>query len=129
MELNVNVTEKEILENPNAFELGNLILSKYWKAREKIEQLRKTSGNEYFHPTNSWNCSICGKSTSEVESDYLIGYDHLDCKMKQDMNIEYDNCVLCGKLSPYTRNTHIDMRIGYVEGCGQTCFQPHTCEK
>lgn len=34
----------------------------------------------------------------------------------------YDNCVICGRKSPYTVDTHIDMRIGYVEGAGQGCF-------
>lgn len=33
----------------------------------------------------------------------------------------YDNCVLCGAETPYTRSTHIDYRYGYVEGAGQLC--------
>jgi hypothetical protein len=45
------------------------------------------------------------------------------------MNDEKDKCVICGKESPYTRSTHIDMRIGYVEGGGQGCFQPNKCDK
>jgi hypothetical protein len=46
-----------------------------------------------------------------------------------DLDVEYDNCVLCGKVSPYTRSTHIDYRIGYIEGAGQGCFQPKMCDK
>lgn len=42
---------------------------------------------------------------------------------------EYDNCVICGKLSPYTRETDITYRVGYVEGGGQGCFMPFECEK
>ena len=42
---------------------------------------------------------------------------------------EYDKCVICGKESPYTMSTHIDLREGYVEGGGQGCFQPNTCNK
>lgn len=38
-----------------------------------------------------------------------------------------DVCVVCGKTSPYPRNTHIEDRIGYVEGGGQGCFQPAKC--
>ena len=34
---------------------------------------------------------------------------------------EPESCVLCGKLSPYTFSTHIDMRHGYIEGAGQLC--------
>lgn len=43
--------------------------------------------------------------------------------------VEYDHCVICGKQSPYTKDTHIDYRIGYVEGGGQGCFQPTQCDK
>jgi hypothetical protein len=41
----------------------------------------------------------------------------------------YDECVMCGKQSPYKRSTHIDLRVGYVEGGGQGCFQPHMCSQ
>jgi hypothetical protein len=39
----------------------------------------------------------------------------------------YDKCVICGKESPYTEKTNIELRVGYVEGVGQTCFQPNFC--
>jgi hypothetical protein len=32
-----------------------------------------------------------------------------------------DLCILCGVETPYDFETHIDMRIGYVEGTGQLC--------
>ena len=32
-----------------------------------------------------------------------------------------DICVLCGKETEYDRDTPIDLREGYVEGCGQVC--------
>lgn len=32
-----------------------------------------------------------------------------------------EKCVLCGTETPYEENTHIDLRHGYVEGCGQVC--------
>jgi len=41
----------------------------------------------------------------------------------------FDVCVICGKQSPYKRSTHIDHRIGYVEGAGQGCFEPHMCSQ
>lgn len=38
------------------------------------------------------------------------------------MNTETpDFCVLCGKETPYTLDTHIDFRKGYIEGAGQLC--------
>ena len=44
---------------------------------------------QYQEPTGSlvkkpnlYVCSICGKDTSEVEYDYMIGYDHLSCSLE-----------------------------------------------
>lgn len=42
---------------------------------------------------------------------------------------EYDECVTCGQKSPYSKRTHIDLRVGYVEGGGQGCFKPSICSK
>lgn len=38
-----------------------------------------------------------------------------------------DKCVLCGEETPYDKTTHIDLRVGYFEGVGQTC--PGGCKK
>jgi hypothetical protein len=35
--------------------------------------------------TDGWNCSYCGGNTFEVESDYLVGVDHLSCVLKNDV--------------------------------------------
>ncbi len=40
-----------------------------------------------------------------------------------------DKCVICGKDTPYRFNDHIDTRVGYVEGAGQGCYQPHMCSQ
>jgi hypothetical protein len=32
-----------------------------------------------------------------------------------------DKCVICGVETPYEFETHIDLRIGYIEGAGQLC--------
>lgn len=42
---------------------------------------------------------------------------------------KYDQCLLCGADSPYTQNTPIYSRLGYIEGFGQGCFEPAECEK
>jgi len=34
----------------------------------------------------------------------------------------YDRCILCGDITIYTTDTHIDHRVGYVEGAGQLCY-------
>lgn len=33
---------------------------------------------------DGWNCSYCGENTFEIESDYLVGVDHLSCLLKYD---------------------------------------------
>lgn len=40
----------------------------------------------------------------------------------------FDKCVICGEDTPYTIDTHIDYRIGYIEGGGQGCFKPGGCK-
>lgn len=80
--------------------------------------------------TTVWTCKYCGKDTSQVENDYLSGHNHLSCALEKEMvSDEYDHCVICGKQSPYKKSTHIDLRLGYVEGAGQTCFEPHMCSQ
>ena len=32
-----------------------------------------------------------------------------------------DNCIVCGVETPYDYETHVDMRLGYIEGAGQLC--------
>jgi hypothetical protein len=32
-----------------------------------------------------------------------------------------DTCIICGVETPYDFETHIDMRLGYIEGAGQLC--------
>ena len=58
--------------------------------------------------------------------------------MKRDVDIlslgqipddEPDRCLICSQLSPYSKSTHIDFRVGYIRGAGQGCFTPDNCEK
>jgi hypothetical protein len=34
---------------------------------------------------------------------------------------EYEVCILCGKVTVYKKDTHIDFRNWYIEGAGQCC--------
>ena len=73
-----------------------------------------------------WTCQYCGKDTSNVEYDYLNGYDHLSCALevsnKARVN-EFEHCILCGVETSVKIDTHVDMRIGYIDGAGQLCFK------
>jgi hypothetical protein len=69
-----------------------------------------------------WTCQFCGQDTSNVEYDYLNGYDHLSCALNAEFKAdEFDHCILCGVETAYKRSTHVDMRLGYIEGAGQLC--------
>jgi hypothetical protein len=35
--------------------------------------------------SDGWMCSYCGANTYEVDSDYLVGVDHLQCVLKNDV--------------------------------------------
>ena len=71
---------------------------------------------------NQFICQYCGKDTSNIEYDYLHGYNHLSCALEAEMKSDkFDHCIICGVETPYKRSTHIDMRIGYIEGAGQLC--------
>ena len=35
--------------------------------------------------TDGWVCSYCGGNTFEVDSEYLVGVDHLSCLLKYDI--------------------------------------------
>jgi hypothetical protein len=139
MSIQVILTEKEVLDTPNYYELGRIATNRYWQERRNQEGPQfddehfSLSINEDGTVTSinrPWTCSICGESTEEIEYDYLVGYDHLGCVLKQeDEPNQHDKCVICGKETPYLKSTHIDYRIGYVEGGGQGCYQPNICEK
>lgn len=40
----------------------------------------------------AWTCKYCGKDTSNVEYDYLFGYDHLQCALKSEMENDNKDC-------------------------------------
>lgn len=111
----VTVSEFEVLHNSNDSELGELVRKRYWELKKVLEQPHY--------------CSICGGPTHDVDGEYLQEWDHLSCVLDLQLKKPKDKCVLCGKESPYTIDTHIDYRVGYVEGVGQGCFQPNKCEK
>jgi hypothetical protein len=71
---------------------------------------------------------------SYIRKKYMV----LQESLKQEVDIlslgqipddEPERCLICGKFSPYVKSTHIDMRVGFVEGVGQSCFMTTNCEK
>lgn len=72
-----------------------------------------------------FTCQYCGKDTSEVEYDYLNGYDHLSCTLENQVqgvtNDGYELCIVCGAKTNVKFTTHVDHRLHYIEGAGQLC--------
>ena len=86
--------------------------------REKSGKTTKMENKQI----SMWTCQFCGKDTSNVEYDYLNGYDHLSCALNAEIKTDkFDHCIVCGVETAYKRSTHIDMRHGYIEGAGQLC--------
>ena len=38
------------------------------------------------------------------------------------ITLDKDKCVNCKRETLYSKETHIDFRLGYVEGAGQLCL-------
>lgn len=130
--MKITITSQEVLDNPNDAVLGALVRQKYWfEKSNEDEHMTLNIGEGGIVKSIGFKCSICGGDTSDVDFDYLVGTDHLGCKLKEEAleKNDYDVCVICGKQSPYRASTHIDLRQGYVEGAGQGCFQEHICKK
>lgn len=56
------------------------------KNQFKTETRHDMGGSYEVSVENSdvWKCSYCGNGTYEVDSDYLVGFDHLSCVLKYD---------------------------------------------
>ena len=70
--ITVTLTESEILGNPNAYALGEIVQERYWNQKNKETELAralKTSQPEIPFPKNDL-CVICGQ-----ESPYTQGHD------------------------------------------------------
>ena len=68
----ITISAEDILDTPNDQELGAKVRQKYWELTKEIKI------------ENQWVCKICGKDTSEVEYDYLVGTNHLGCELKMN---------------------------------------------
>ena len=38
----------------------------------------------------------------------------------------YEMCIMCSKETTTLKSTHVDFRVGYVEGAGQLCWECYT---
>ena len=45
-----------------------------------------------------------------------------EVKIMSKITLEKDKCVNCKRETLYGKETHVDFRLGYVEGAGQLCL-------
>jgi hypothetical protein len=68
----ITISAEDILNIPNDQELGAKVRQKYWEMTGET-------------PEPQMVCSYCGRDTSEVDIDYLVNTDHLECVLKMNV--------------------------------------------
>ena len=68
----ITISVEDILNTPNDQELGAKVRQKYWEMTGET-------------PEPQMVCSYCGRDTSEVDIDYLVNTDHLECVLKMNV--------------------------------------------
>ena len=53
---------------------------------ESDEEVVKTLNRIDSIENKTWKCSFCEKDTYDVDIEYLIGYNHLECQLRNDIN-------------------------------------------
>ena len=112
MSIKITLTEREILDHPNFYELGEYVNQKMYQ--EKEYQNKHANDDKFI---------------IFADEDGLVKGIYVPPVLDYVTEDGYDKCVVCGKKSPYTVDTDIYSRIGYVEGGGQGCFSPNECKK
>jgi hypothetical protein len=70
----ITISAEDILNTPNDQQLGAKVRQAYWSIY----------GDKEAPIENQWVCSYCGRDTSEIEYDYLVNTDHLECVLKMN---------------------------------------------
>lgn len=104
MSIKITITEEEVLGTPNYYDMGKKVHDKFWQAKRDLE----------------------GPQIDDEHVGLTINEDGLVTAINRSE--DYDECVMCGKKTPYPKTMSIHQRYGYVEGGGQGCFQPHNCD-
>jgi hypothetical protein len=65
----------------------------------------------------SWTCRYCGKDTSDIDYDYLDGYDHLSCALENNNKMKITNLKISNPEKINTKNLCLDkstININYM---------------
>ena len=85
--MEIKITNLEILERPNDLELGKYVREKYWNE----------SNNRF-------------KNYDEHVKLVTDDYGHV-VGIEERSDDEYESCVICGRQTSYTKNTHVPREI------------------
>lgn len=61
---------------------------------------------------NKFICKHCGKDTSEIEFDYLVGTNHLECILQSEVKNDYIDQGSISILNSLILNTPNDSELG-----------------
>jgi hypothetical protein len=78
--LNTQEVKKFVDKYPNDMELGSKIRELFTPTQDEKEYLEH------------WTCEYCGKHTHEIEYDYMVGTNHLQCELERESTLEIDGC-------------------------------------
>tara|TARA_Y100000758_G_scaffold269682_1_gene211310 strand:- start:257 stop:529 length:273 start_codon:yes stop_codon:yes gene_type:complete len=79
--LNTKEVKKFVDKYPNDMELGRKIRELFTPTQDEKEYLEH------------WTCEYCGKHTHEIEYDYMVGTNHLQCELESsDIKFEINGC-------------------------------------
>ncbi len=73
--MKIEITEKEIIDNPNYYKLGELVFKKYWEQKNKVVESYKSL--DYVSDDGFDLCIICGQKSpyySHANVELRVGY-------------------------------------------------------
>lgn len=78
VEIAANIDVASQYTNVKGLASDNPLSIEMWKGYANKSEADEKEYLEY------WTCDLCGKNTHEIDYDYLVGTDHLECKLKEE---------------------------------------------
>lgn len=76
--LSIQEVKNLVEKYPNDMELGGSVRSLFTPTQDEKEYLEH------------WTCEYCGKHTHDVEYDYMVGTNHLQCELERSVKLGKD---------------------------------------
>ena len=89
--LNIHEIKKLVDKYPNDNPNHHHYNDNDMKLGKKIRELFTPTQDEKEY-LEHWTCEYCGKHTHEIEYDYMVGTNHLQCELERESTLEIDGC-------------------------------------